>query len=61
MQEIPYPGKRGLRAQVANREADVRHTQIESVRRTITDKIKATYFRRHGRRTTQCNRESVLP
>jgi outer membrane protein TolC len=23
-QEIPYPGKRGLRAQVANREADVR-------------------------------------
>jgi cobalt-zinc-cadmium efflux system outer membrane protein len=44
-QEIPYPGKRGLRAQVANREADVRHIQIESMRRTVTDKLKAVYFR----------------
>lgn len=44
-QEIPYPGKRGLRAQVANREADVRHVQIESVRRGVTDKLKAAYFR----------------
>jgi outer membrane protein, heavy metal efflux system len=44
-QEIPYPGKRGLRAQVANREADARHVQIEAVRRTVTDKLKAVYFR----------------
>jgi outer membrane protein TolC len=44
-QEIPYPGKRGLRAQVANREADVRHVQIESARRTVADKLKAAYFR----------------
>jgi len=44
-QEIPYPGKRGLRGQVANREADVRRIQIESVRRTVTDKLKAVYFR----------------
>ena len=44
-QEIPYPGKRGLRAQVANREAEVHHLQIESVRRSVTDKIKAAYFR----------------
>jgi outer membrane protein TolC len=44
-QEIPYPGKRGLRAQVANREADVRHVQIDVVRRTVTDKLKAVYFR----------------
>ena len=44
-QEIPYPGKRGLRAQVANREADVRHVQIESSRRTVTDKLKTAYFR----------------
>jgi cobalt-zinc-cadmium efflux system outer membrane protein len=42
-QEIPYP-KRGLRGQVANREADVRRVQIESVRRTVTDKLKAAYF-----------------
>lgn len=44
-QEIPYPGKRGLRGQIANREADVRHIQIESTRRTVTDKLKALYFR----------------
>jgi len=44
-QEIPYPGKRSLRGQVARREADVRHVQIESVRRVITDKLKAAYFR----------------
>jgi cobalt-zinc-cadmium efflux system outer membrane protein len=44
-QEIPYPGKRSLRGQVASREADVRHIQIESVRRVITDKLKAAYFR----------------
>lgn len=43
-QEIPYPGKRGLRAQVANREADVRHVQIDSVRRDITGKLKGAYF-----------------
>lgn len=44
-QEIPYPGKRGLRGQVANREADVRRVQIESVRRVVTNKLKAAYFR----------------
>lgn len=44
-QGIPYPGKRGLRGQVANREAEVHHVQIESVRRTVTDKLKAAYFR----------------
>jgi outer membrane protein TolC len=43
-QEIPYPGKRGLRGQVANREADVRRVQIESARRTVTDKLKTAYF-----------------
>jgi cobalt-zinc-cadmium efflux system outer membrane protein len=44
-QEVPYPGKRGLRGQVANREADVHRVQIESVRWTVTDKLKAAYFR----------------
>src|SRR6266851_3816015 len=44
-QEIPYPGKRGLRGQVASREAEVRRVQIESVRRTVTDKLKAACFR----------------
>jgi outer membrane protein, heavy metal efflux system len=44
-QEIPYPGKRSLRAQVANREADIRQVQIEPVRRMVTDKLKAAYYR----------------
>jgi cobalt-zinc-cadmium efflux system outer membrane protein len=44
-QEIPYPGKRGLRAQVANRDAEVRKVEIESVRRAVIDKLKAVYFR----------------
>lgn len=43
-QEIPFPGKRGLRGEVANREAGARQIQIESVRRTIVAKLKATYF-----------------
>jgi cobalt-zinc-cadmium efflux system outer membrane protein len=44
-QEIPFPGKRNLRGQVADREADSRRTQIESIRRGIIAKVKATYFR----------------
>jgi outer membrane protein TolC len=44
-QEIPFPGKRSLRGQVANSEAEVRRIQIESVRRGIIAKLKATYFR----------------
>ena len=44
-QEIPFPGKRRLRGQVANREADARQIQVESVRRAIIAKLKATYFR----------------
>jgi outer membrane protein TolC len=43
-QEVPYPGKRGLLAQVGNREADVRHADSESVRRDVIDKLKAVYF-----------------
>ena len=44
-QEIPYPGKRGLRAQVANQEAEVRRFQVDSVRRGMIDQLKAAYFR----------------
>lgn len=43
-QEIPYPGKRGLRAQAGNREADIRRADGESVRRDVIDKIKSAYF-----------------
>lgn len=44
-QEIPYPGKRGLRAQVANQEAEARRFQVDSVRRGMIDQLKAAYFR----------------
>lgn len=43
-QEIPYPGKRGLRAQVGNREADIRRADGESVKRDVVDKTKSAYF-----------------
>lgn len=44
-QEIPYPGKRGLRAQVANQEAEARRFQADSARRGVVDQLKATFFR----------------
>src|SRR5262252_1466063 len=44
-QEIPYPGKRTLRAQVANQEAEARRFQVDSARRSIVDQLKAAYFR----------------
>jgi outer membrane protein TolC len=43
-QEIPYPGKRGLRAQVANQEAEARRFQADSARRGVVDQLKAAYF-----------------
>lgn len=43
-QEIPYPGKRGLRALVGDREADIRRADGESVKRDVVDKIKSAYF-----------------
>lgn len=43
-QEIPFPGKRNLRGQVASREADARQLQVESVHRAIIAKLKATYL-----------------
>ena len=43
-QEIPYPGKRGLRAQVANQEAEARRFQAASVSRATIDQLKSAYF-----------------
>lgn len=43
-QEIPYPGKRSLRGQVADLAADSLHSEAESVRRQIIEKLKVTYF-----------------
>jgi cobalt-zinc-cadmium efflux system outer membrane protein len=43
-QDIPYPGKRQLRAQVAEHEADSMEAQTDSVRRTVVGNLKMVYF-----------------
>ena len=42
--DIPYPGKRQLRARVAEHEADSMEAQTDSVRRTVVGNLKMVYF-----------------
>jgi len=44
-QDIPYPGKRQLRAQVAERESDSMEAQTDSVRRMVVGNLKIVYFK----------------
>src|SRR5437879_1867214 len=44
-QDIPYPGKRGLRAQVAEHEAESVEAQADSIRRAVVGNLKMVYFR----------------
>jgi outer membrane protein TolC len=44
-QDIPYPGKRQLRARVADHEADSMEAQTDSVRRAVVGNLKTVYFR----------------
>jgi outer membrane protein, heavy metal efflux system len=44
-QEFPWPGKRKLRAEVAQLQAGALQTQAESVSRTVTERVKTAYFR----------------
>src|SRR5246500_5094441 len=44
-QDIPYPGKRQLRASVAGHEAASMEAQTDSVRRTVVGNLKMVYFR----------------
>jgi cobalt-zinc-cadmium efflux system outer membrane protein len=44
-QDIPYPGKRQLRAQVAEHEADSMEAQTDAIRRTAVGNLKVAYFR----------------
>src|SRR5580704_9253114 len=44
-QDIPYPGKRQLRASVAEHAADSMEAQTDSVRRTMVGNLKMVYFR----------------
>jgi cobalt-zinc-cadmium efflux system outer membrane protein len=43
-QDLPYPGKRQLRASVAEHEADSMEAQTDSVRRTVVGTLKMVYF-----------------
>ena len=44
-QDIPFPGKRQLRASVAEHEAASMEAQTDSVRRTVVGNLKMVYFR----------------
>jgi outer membrane protein TolC len=44
-QDVPYPGKRELRARVAEHEADSMEAQTDSVRPTVVRNLKIVYFR----------------
>jgi len=43
-QDIPYPGKRRLRARVAEHEADSMEAQTDSMCRTVVANLKMLYF-----------------
>src|SRR5207245_9315565 len=43
-QDIPYPGKRQLRARVAEHEANSMEAQTDSVRRMVIGNLKTVYF-----------------
>lgn len=44
-QEIPYPGKRELRSDVAAREADAERQQLEAARLNVIARVKQAYYR----------------
>jgi len=44
-QELPYPGKRDLRASIASREADAVFQQIEAARLSVVARVKQAYYR----------------
>ncbi len=42
-QELPYPGKRALRGEVARREADSLHAHSDAVKRQVVETLQLTY------------------
>lgn len=44
-QEIPYPGKRGLRAAIASREAEAELQQVETTRLDVISRVTQAYYR----------------
>lgn len=44
-QEFPWPGKRALRRQVADAQADAMRTQSNAVSRMVVEQVKMAYFK----------------
>jgi outer membrane protein TolC len=44
-QDIPYPGKLGLRREVASKDAEVAEQKVEVMRRAVLSELKMAYFR----------------
>ena len=43
-QDIPYPGKRSLRAKVAEFDANSLHEQVDSMQRDVVENVQRVYF-----------------
>jgi cobalt-zinc-cadmium efflux system outer membrane protein len=43
-QELPYPGKLRLRGEVAERDADVKQTEVEVTKTSLADAVKTDYL-----------------
>lgn len=61
MQMLPFPGKRGLRGQIATKEADATQWDLEGIRRRVSADVKSAYYDYwyydKAIRTTQENRD----
>jgi outer membrane protein TolC len=61
MQMLPFPGKRGLRGQIASKEADASQWDLEGVRHRVAADVKAAYYEYwyydKALRTTEHNRD----
>ncbi len=44
-QEIPYPGKRDLRASMAGKEADAARQDVDAARVSVISRVKQAYYR----------------
>src|SRR6516225_5713255 len=44
MQELPYPGKLGLRGQIAEKDVDAEKWNLEATRRQVRAAVKSAYF-----------------
>jgi outer membrane protein TolC len=44
-QQVPFPGKLGLRSDVARREAEVGREEVEAMRLDLVEAVRAAYYR----------------